>query len=97
MNLGRVIGSVWATRKYASLHEQRMLFVLPLNFEGQKVGDPIVALDTMDAGVGDTVIYVSSTEAAVPFKPKAVPTDATIVGVIESVAHEKRTWKPEMP
>ena len=94
MNLGRVVGTVWATRKHDGLRNQRMLFVLPLNFEGDRVGDPLVALDTVDSGVGDTVIYVSSTEATVPFKPTLVPTDATIVGVIDRVDHERKSWTP---
>lgn len=85
MNLGRVIGSVWATRKYPTLTGRRMLFVQPLTFAGDEAGAPLVALDTVDAGTGDVVIYVSSTEAAIPFRPALTPTDATIVGVVERV------------
>ena len=69
MNLGRVIGNVWATRKTETLEGKRMLFVQPLSFSGKEVGGKIVALDTVDSGAGDTVIYVSSTEATIPFKP----------------------------
>ena len=85
MNLGRVIGNVWATRKDDSFKGQRMLFVQPMTFGGQDVGRPLVALDTVDAGKGDRVIYVSSTEATIPFKPVPTPTDATIVGIVDRV------------
>ena len=95
MNLGKIIGRVWATRKVESLEQQRMLFVQPMTFSGTNVGDPIVALDTVDSGVGDTIIYVSSTEATVPFKPVPIPTDATIVGVIDRVDHRDKSWTPE--
>jgi len=88
MNLGKVVGRVWATQKSPGLVGKRMLFVQPLSFGGHVLGDPIVALDTADAGVGDTVIYVSSTEATIPFKPDLVPTDATIVGITDRIDHE---------
>lgn len=95
MNLGKIIGTVWATRKVEALDQKRMLFVQPMAFSGAEIGNPIVALDTVDSGVGDTVIYVSSTEATVPFKPDPIPTDATIVGVIDRVDHVDNSWKPE--
>ena len=94
MNLGKVTGNVWATRKDGSLEGQRLLFVQPKSFSGAEVGGRIVALDTVDAGVGDTVMYVSSTEATVPFKPQLTPTDATIVGVVDRVDHVSGSWPP---
>ncbi|GIV61432.1 MAG: ethanolamine utilization protein EutN [Rhodothermaceae bacterium] len=93
MNLARVIGSVWATRKYASLEGRRMLFAQPLTFGGEPVGRPIVMLDTVDAGPGDVVIYVTSSEAAIPFHPDLTPTDATIVGVVERIDRLGWTWQ----
>ena len=64
-----------------------MLLVQPLNFSGKHRGDPIIALDTADAGVGDVVIYATASEAAIPFQPGLTPTDATIVGVVDRVDH----------
>jgi ethanolamine utilization protein EutN len=92
MNLGHVIGSVWATRKDPTLHGKRMVLLQPLNFDGSLAGQPIAALDTVDAGVGDTVIFVSSSEAAIPFQPEndITATDATIVGVVDSVHRSDR-------
>jgi ethanolamine utilization protein EutN len=87
MNLGRVTGSLWATRKYDSLEGQRMLIVEPLTFAGASAGRPLIALDTVDAGPGDRVIYATSSEASIPFRPDLVPTDATIVGIVERVDH----------
>ena len=76
---------MWATQKCPGLIGKRLLFVQPLSFGGAMLGDPIVALDTVDSGVGDKVIYVSSTEATIPFKPDLVPTDATIVGITDRI------------
>ncbi|MDX1546146.1 MAG: EutN/CcmL family microcompartment protein [Rhodothermales bacterium] len=94
MNLGRVIGSVWATRKYASLQSRRLLLVQPMTFAGEDTGSPIVSLDTVDAGPGDVVLYATSSEAAIPFRPSVplTPTDATIVGIAERIDHQGRTW-----
>lgn len=85
MNLARVIGSMWATQKDPGLQGKRMMVLQPMRFDRKDRGRPIVALDTMDAGPGDTVIYATSSEAAIPFRPERVPTDATIVGIVERV------------
>ena len=84
MRVGRVIGTVWATQKDPSLVGRRMLLVQPTD-AGRDVGRPTVALDTADAGPGDTVLYVTSAEAAIPFRPAhaLTATDATIVGVVD--------------
>lgn len=90
MNLARVIGNLWATRKYPTLKGRRLLLIQPLTFAYEPLGSPIIALDTVDAGVEDVVIYVSSTEAAIPFRPALTPTDATIVGIVEDVEYVGR-------
>ena len=87
MTLGHVIGSIWATVKDPSLEGRRMLLVQPLYFDGKLKGRPLTALDTVDAGPGDTVIFVTSAEAAIPFRPEhdLTASDATIVGVVDRV------------
>ena len=87
MRLGRVIGSIWATRKDPSVHARRMLLVQPVRADGSDAGRPTTALDTCDAGPGDTVLYVTSAEAALPFVDvqPLTASDATIVGVVDTV------------
>jgi len=92
MNLGRVIGNLWATRKYPALKGRRMLIVQPLTFTGAQAGSPLIALDTVDAGEGDVVLYATASEAAIPFHPGLTPTDATIVGIAERIDHRDRSW-----
>ena len=80
-----MIGSVWATQKDPSLHGRRLLLVQPVTAAGADAGSPEAMLDTADAGPGDTVLYVTSAEAALPFRPERALTasDATIVGVVD--------------
>lgn len=92
MKLAKVVGNIWATRKYDTLQGRRLLMVQPLSFSGKPRGIPIVALDTVDAGHGDMVLYATSAEAAIPFRPNLTPTDATIVGIVESIDHEDWHW-----
>ena len=88
MRLGRVIGNLWATQKDASLTGRRMLLVQPVRADGTDAGRPTAALDTCDAGPGDRVLYVTSSEAALPFRAThaLTATDATIVGVVDPAA-----------
>jgi ethanolamine utilization protein EutN len=85
MNLGRVIGTVVATRKYEGLAGVKLLLVQPLDHMQKKVGEPIVAADTVRAGSGELIYYVNSREAALALDPWFVPVDAAIVGIVDDV------------
>lgn len=85
MMLGRVIGNVVATMKNASLLGQRFLIVQPLDRRGRDKGKPLVALDSVGAGAGETVYLCRGREASFPFLPAEVPTEATIVGIVDVV------------
>jgi ethanolamine utilization protein EutN len=83
MQLARVIGDVVATRKDENLHGLKLMIVQPLSPEGEAVGRPLVAVDSVGAGVGEDVFFVRGREAAFPFYPVEVPTDAAIVGIVD--------------
>jgi ethanolamine utilization protein EutN len=85
MLLGRVIGNVVATIKNASLTGQRLLIVQPLDRHGRDKGKPLVALDSVGAGAGETIYWCRGKEASFPFLPAEVPTEATIVGIVDEV------------
>jgi len=95
MLLGRVIGNVVATMKNASLTGQRLLLVQPIDRNGRDKGKVLVALDSVGAGPGETVYWCRGKEASFPFLPAEVPTEATIVGIVDVVnipsAKEART------
>ena len=85
MLLGRVIGNVVCTMKNESLTGQRLLIVQPLDRKGRDKGRPIVALDSVGAGAGETVYWCRGKEASFPFLPAEPPTEATIVAIVDSV------------
>ena len=89
MLLGKVIGTIWATRKYETLKGYKMQFVQPLNAELVKVGEPIIAVDTIGAGPGEVIFYATSSEAVIAMDVKMAPVDASIVGIVDSLNSEK--------
>ena len=89
MFFAKVIGTVWATRKDENLKSFKLQFVQPLNARRQKVGDPIVAVDTVGAGVGETVLYITAREAVIPLPVDMAPVDASIVGIVDRIDHKE--------
>lgn len=85
MILGRVIGNVVATMKNASLEGQRLLLVQPIDRDGRDTGKAVVALDSVGAGAGETVYWCRGKEASFPFLPAEIPTEATIVGIVDTI------------
>lgn len=85
MYLGRVIGTIWATRKYESVTGYKMQLVQPLNAELEKIGSPIITLDTVGAGPGEIIYYVTASEAVIPLDVDMAPVDASIVGIVDSL------------
>ena len=85
MLLGRVIGNVVATIKNPSLEGKRLLIVQPIDGQGRDKGRALVALDSVGAGAGETVYWCRGREASFPFLPAEVPTEATIVGIVDTV------------
>jgi microcompartment protein CcmK/EutM len=81
--LARVIGTVVATRKDAGLFATTLLVIQPLRPDRTPVGRPLVAVDSVGAGAAEEVFYVRGREAAIPFLPAEVPTDAAIVGIVD--------------
>jgi ethanolamine utilization protein EutN len=90
MYLGVVTGTVVAERKAAGLEGQKLLLVQPVDDTGKHTGDVQVAVDTVQAGVGDRVYLVGSREAALACTPWFVPVDAAIVGIIDEVYTPER-------
>ena len=86
MLIGRVIGDVVATQKHASHEGRKILLVQPLNLDGTDRGDAVVALDSVDAGIGDRVLLATEGYSAMTAvgRPQS-PIDMAVIGVIDSV------------
>lgn len=85
MYLGKVVGAVWATQKAAGLTGQRLLIVQPLTPELKPTGKQLVCTDSTGAGAGETVYWCRGKESSFPFLPQEVPTDTTIVGIVDTI------------
>ena len=83
MQMARVIGDVVATIKDPNFDSIKLLVVQPIGADGQDVGRALVAVDSVGAGVGETVFFVRGKEAGFPWYPIEVPADAGIVGIID--------------
>lgn len=85
MQLGRIIGNVVCTMKNASLVGHKLLLVQPIDKNGRDKGRAFVAVDSVGAGAGETIYWCRGKEASFPFLPGDVPTEATIVGIVDVV------------
>jgi len=86
MQVGRVVGTVVATQKNAKLEGTKLLLVQPLDLEGRPKGHPVLAIDSVDAGMGDRVLLVQDGKAAITALGRGVAAvDAAIVGVVDEV------------
>ena len=86
MQLGRVIGTVVATRKVDGLEGVKFLLVQPLSKQLEPRGEALVAADGVAmAGEGELVYYVSSREASLALPVTFVPVDDAIVGLVDEV------------
>ena len=84
MKVAKVIGNIWSTRKDEKLRSYKLLVVHPINLlTGAKEAAPIIAADTIGAGVGETVIYVGGSSARSAAGDMSVPVDATVVGIVD--------------
>ncbi len=86
MLIGRVIGDVVATQKVPSHEGRKILVVQPLRLDGTDRGDVVLALDAVDAGVGDRVLLTTEGFSAMTAvgRPNS-PIDSAVIGVIDSV------------
>jgi ethanolamine utilization protein EutN len=85
MQLARVLGTVVATVKSDSLEGRKLLVIQPLDSDLNSKGQTMVAIDSVGAGKGEIVFWCRGREASFPFLPADVPSDCTIVGIVDSV------------
>lgn len=85
MFFGKVIGTVWATRKDQNLEGFKLQLVQPLTARREDTGDPLIAVDTIGAGPGETVFYITAREATIPLPVEMAPVDASIVGIVDRI------------
>ena len=85
MILARIVGTIVATRKDPRLVSSKLLIARSIDPRGKLEGNYLVAVDTVDAGVGETVLIVSGSSARMASGMKDCPIDAAIVGIVDHV------------
>jgi ethanolamine utilization protein EutN len=85
MILAQIVGTVVATRKDERLVSNKLLIARPMDPRGKPEGSYLVAVDTVDAGIGETVLIVSGSSARMASGMKDCPVDAAIVGIVDSI------------
>ena len=85
MILAKVVGTVVATRKDERLVSSKLLVARPIDPSGKPEASYLVAVDTVDAGFGETVLIVSGSSARMAAGLKDCPVDAAIIGIIDTI------------
>jgi len=90
MNIGKVVGNIISTAKYPGFYGVKLLIIQPVDGDGNNAGEPIIGTDSVGAGTDEYVIYITSSEACIPYKSSVeyIPTDATIVGIVDNLYKE---------
>lgn len=86
MVLARVVGTVVATRKEASLDGLKLLLVRPLDEEGREVGAHLVAADAVGAGPDEVVLIASGSSARQTVATDKRPVDAVVMAIVDTWA-----------
>ena len=88
MFLARVMGNVVATMKDAHLTGKKILIVQPVDAEGNDRGEKMLALDSVGAGANEMVYCCRGREASFPWYPDEVPTEASVVAIVDRINKE---------
>jgi ethanolamine utilization protein EutN len=89
MQLARVIGNLVSTVKNSGLEGRKLMIIQILDGDLRPVGKPLVAVDSVGAGPGELVFWCRGKEASFALEGIDVPTDCTIVGIVDSESHVK--------
>lgn len=86
MLLGKVLGTIVSTQKNKNLKDYKLLIVQPIDLEGTFIGRDILAIDVVDAGVGDNVLVLQEGASAQQIlKRTDVPVHSVVVAVVDGL------------
>ena len=93
MFYGRVIGSIVCTRKDEQLDGLKLMVIQKVDYDNEDEGNAIIAIDTVQAGIGDFVFLAKGKESSLPFGDITHPIEASIVGIIDRTFVDKEVKK----
>jgi microcompartment protein CcmK/EutM len=85
MRLGKVVGTVVATQKDPKLVGWKLLLVREMKMDGSLTDTYVVSIDTVGAGLGETVLTVAGSSARLANRAESVPVDSSIIGIVDTV------------
>jgi microcompartment protein CcmK/EutM len=91
MQLAKVVGTVVATRKEATLEGLKMLLLRVVDEEGKESGATVVAADAVGAGPGEVVLFAAGSSARQTVLTDKRPVDAVVMAIVDSVTVDGTT------
>ncbi len=85
MLLGKVVGTVWSTRKDEKLVGSKFLIVKEIDLSNNFKNNFVVAVDSVGAGVGEVVLYATGSSARQTLQTKDKPVDAVIMAIVDKL------------
>ncbi len=83
MLLGKVVGTLVATRKEPSMEGFKFLVLRRVDVDGKEVGESVVAVDAVGAGVGEVILYATGSSARQTVATRDRPCDAVIMAIVD--------------
>lgn len=90
MFVGKVIGSVWATKKRPELEGLKFLVVKPLNLNAEPGSDVVVVADRIGAGVGENVICSYGKAGRIAVDDEKMPIEAAVIAIVDKFEIDKK-------
>ena len=84
MLLGRVVGTLVATRKEPSMEGFKFLVLRQIDVDGNDLAGYVVAVDGVGAGVEEVVLYATGSAARQTLATKDRPCDAVVMAIVDS-------------
>jgi len=85
MQIGKIMGTVVATRKDERLVGTKLMITQPLDLDLSPKGEPLIAVDTVGAGIGELVLYAKGTASRIAARRLDAPIDASVVGIVDEM------------
>ena len=86
MTLCKVTGTIVSTQKNQTLRDYKVLVVRPIGLDGKFIGKDVLAIDTVDAGVSDTVLIIQEGAGAQQaLKRKDMPVHTVVIAVVDGL------------
>ncbi len=96
MFMGKVVGSLWATRKVENTSGVKFLIIQPYNLNKEPNTDTIVAADTLGAGEGELVMVAYGRAARVAVGNEDMSIEAAVIGIIDEYTVDKEAYNGDL-